>query len=112
MIFGVYGAQRIDELVKIETHHVTDHKDILFVRIPKTKTKVEKSLTIHGKHYDIAKRYLELRPSTVPHKRLFVNYTKGKCTIQPIGKNKFAKMPQIIAEFLSLPSPKLYTGKL
>lgn len=42
--------------------------------------------------------------------RFFVNYQKGHCTRQFIGKNKIAQIPQEIAAFLKLPCPESYTG--
>lgn len=40
----------------------------------------------------------------------FLNYQNGQCTKQPIGINKFGKMPQIIASYLKLLDPQSYTG--
>lgn len=39
-----------------------------------------------------------------------MRYEKGKCVNQPVGKNTFYRMPSIIARFLNLPNPELYTG--
>lgn len=105
------GALRIDELANIQTDHVKRHGELFLIEIPKTKTKKPKSFTIHGEYYNLVKKYMDLRPKNVPHNRLFLNFQKQKCTIQPIGKNKFASMPKVIAEFLGLPDANLYTGK-
>ena len=59
---------------------------------------------------DIYKKYIELRPQAVPHRRLFLNYQHGKCTVQPVGENKFRKVPSVIATFLGLPEAASYTG--
>ena len=40
----------------------------------------------------------------------FIKYAKGKCTKQVIRRNKIALMPRIIATFLNLDYPELYTG--
>lgn len=113
MTFGIMGGLRIDELVHIENNDVEDHNNLWFVRIPKSKTKVAKSFTIHDEYYDIVKRYMSLRPvsSKIQHQRFFLNFQRGKCTIQPVGKNKFAQMPKQIAEFLKLENSNLYTGR-
>lgn len=52
---------------------------------------------------------MQLRPGHVTHKRLFLFYKKGKCSVQPVGINMFAKMPQRIAHFLQFPEANLYT---
>nr|XP_015837588.1 PREDICTED: uncharacterized protein LOC107398332 isoform X2 [Tribolium castaneum] len=31
---------------------------------------------------------MEIRPTKTPHNRFFINYTKEKCTIQPVGIHK------------------------
>ncbi|KAJ8914382.1 hypothetical protein NQ315_017472 [Exocentrus adspersus] len=46
----------------------------------------------------------------MPHKRFFVAYTRGKCTVQCVGVNTFGKIPSEIAAYLQLPNPQLYTG--
>ena len=42
------GALRVDELTNIETQHVENHGELLLVKIPKTKTKIQKLFTISG----------------------------------------------------------------
>ena len=42
------------------------------------------------------------------HRRFF--YKNEKCTVQPIGRNTLGKIPNVVAKFLKLPTPKLYTG--
>lgn len=59
---------------------------------------------------NIIRKYIALRPNHVKESRLFLRYRDGKCTIQPIGKNKFAKMPRRIAKYLKLPEPERYSG--
>ena len=53
---------------------------------------------------------MALRPNDVETPRFFLNYHNGKCTKQPVGINKFGKMPQIIASYLKLPEAGSYTG--
>lgn len=59
---------------------------------------------------DIYHKYTKLRPKHIPHKRFFINYRNGKCTVQAVGVNMFAKIPYEIAKFLHLENPELYTG--
>ena len=53
---------------------------------------------------------MNLRPVNCPTSAFFLNYQKGKCTVQKIGKNKFGTMGRQIAKFLELPNPELYSG--
>lgn len=95
---------------------INDKKDILIVNIPDTKTKNQRTFTITEQKIsginviDIYKKYISLRPLNMQHKRFFLNYNKGKCTVQPIGKNSLPKFPSTIAQYLKLPEPELYTG--
>lgn len=114
LIFGVAGALRKDELLNLETTDIKDldHKFIVNIRANKTNTKrvftiVEnetKSLLC------IIKKYINLRPANTQHKRFFIYYNNNKCTRQPVGINTFSKIPSIIATFLNLQDPNLYTG--
>lgn len=104
------GALRIDELTNITIDDIIDYGNLFLAKIPKTKTKISKSFTIQNSYYGIVKHYFSLRPSKVNHRRAFLNYQRGKCTVQAIGKNKFALMPKQIAIFLNLENPELYTG--
>lgn len=69
-----------------------------FVTIPRenTKTNVENSFAIRGSMLDIVRKYENLRPASATSDRFFLNYQKGKCTVQNIGKGKFYKMPRRI----------------
>ena len=66
--------------------------------------------TVSDKFYHILKKYQGLRPAKVLTIRFFVDYQKGRCTAQVIGKHKFSKMPLQIAEYLGLEDPDQYTG--
>lgn len=82
----------------------------MIVKIPNTKTKVPRSFTVDGAFRLIVAKYEALRPSRASSDRFFLNYQKGKCTMQPIGINKFGKMPSDIANYLKLTDADLYTG--
>ncbi|KAJ8913790.1 hypothetical protein NQ315_002696 [Exocentrus adspersus] len=75
-----------------------------------TKTKTARSFTISGEFYMIVKKYLDLRPPNPACHFLFLNYQRGKCTIQRVGINKLAAMGKQIALFLNLKDAQLYTG--
>jgi integrase len=59
---------------------------------------------------EIYRKYLSLRPSSVSHRRLFINYQKGECMVQQVGIKKVAKIPQMIAKFLKISDASLLTG--
>ena len=82
----------------------------MIIRIPDTKNNVPRAFIIEEKFMQIVKKYMALRPKDVPTYRFFLNYKNDKCTRQVIGKNKFAKTPKEIAQYLGLPYAHLYTG--
>lgn len=111
-IFGICGALRTDEFVRITMSDIEKHGDLFLVKIGQTKTKIARSFTINGGFAETVRKYMGLRPARLGsnNDRFFVNYQRGKCTMQFIGKNKFSGMPRKIAEFLKLPQPERYTG--
>ncbi|KAJ6639008.1 hypothetical protein Bhyg_11747, partial [Pseudolycoriella hygida] len=108
-IFGICGAMRTDEFVRVTIDDIEKHGDLFLVRILQTKTKVVRSFVISGRFFEITQRYMDLRPKNFPG-RFFVNFQRGKCTVQFIGKNKFSAMPRKIAEYLQLENQERYTG--
>lgn len=107
---GVTGACRRDELYKMK---ITDFKDLgsaVLVKVPDAKSKGARMFTITGLFYTIFKRYANLRPQHSKQSCFFLNYQKGKCTIQKVGINKFGRTGKQIAAYLKLPNPELYTG--
>jgi len=59
---------------------------------------------------ELIKKYNNLRPKTVTHKRFFLTYRHGCLINSPIGINTMGSIPKEIASFLRLPDPHLYTG--
>lgn len=115
MVFGICGCCRSHELPNVFMENIRRYDDMYYVAIHRDDTKTTEKhneFAITGPLLDIVRRYENLRPSHVTTNRFFLNYHHGKCTAQTIGKNKFYKMPHRIAEFLNLPFPELYTGKL
>lgn len=110
LIFSVSGACRTDELVNLCIDDVEVHGPMYLVKIPKSETCPARSFAICDQYFDIVKKYHQLRPPNVPSNRFFLNYQKGKCTMQVIEKNKFCRMAQEIALFLKLEDADRYTG--
>lgn len=116
LIFGIAGACRCDELVKMVLEDISDNGDILVVRIPDSKTNIKRTFTITNEILngvsilDIYRKYLACRSPKTDHHRFFVNYVKGKCTTQVIGKNTMTNISYRIATFLNLDNAKDYTG--
>ncbi|KAJ3655405.1 hypothetical protein Zmor_014537 [Zophobas morio] len=101
LIFGVSGACRCDELSRMLVDDIEDQNNVLIVHIPDSKTKKPRRfVVVDERNLATYRRYLELRPPSTPHKRLFLNYKKGKCTVQPVGLHSFGKFPSQIATYL------------
>lgn len=110
-MLGVAGACRREELVNITTKDIEIlNKSSALIKIPKTKTNIQRSFTISDDFFNIFEKYRALRPANATTNRFFLNYRNGKCTQQVIGINKFGSMPKEIATYLNLPDPKSYTG--
>jgi hypothetical protein len=77
-IFGIAGACRREEFLKMSTKDIEDTGSILVVKIPDTKTNKPRTFVIDGRDHDIKnvveiyRRYVTLRPSHTKHERLFV----------------------------------------
>lgn len=114
MIFGVAGALRKDELMKLQTDDIQDLGSKFLVTIKASKTHTNRIFTIVDNQQNtllnLIKRYILLRPTHTPHKRFFIFYKNSRCSTQPVGVNTFSKLPSIIATFLKLEQPHLYTG--
>ncbi len=86
------------------------YSDMMLIQINNCKNKGPRSFSITGELFNIVKKYRNLQPPKILTNRFFVNYHKGKCTSQVIGKNKFSRMPCKIATYLGLDEPEKYTG--
>lgn len=110
LIFGISGACRGIELIKITVDDVKTDTQLQAINLPDTKTYKERTFVVKGEYLNIVKKYQTLRPENMSTNRFFLNCQNGKCTRQPIGRNKFAAMPKEIAVFLKLENPEKYTG--
>lgn len=115
-MMGLYGACRRNELLNMKLDQIDNRGDILIVTVPETKNNITRNFIITNKTVDglnlltIFNKYISLRPTHTPHNRLFIYYNNNKCTVQPVGKNTFSKIPEKIAKFLNLSEPSTYTG--
>lgn len=69
-----------------------------------------RSFVLENENAFYVHKYWNLRPKNVVTNRFFLNYKRGKCSCQVIGKNKFLNAPKVIATFLQLENPQKYTG--
>lgn len=110
MILAISGACRSIELVNMTVDDIERQGDIILVKLRGTKTKVDRSFVVKKEFVNIVEKYQKLRPDGIQTNRFFINYQKGKCLRQVIGKNKMSNIPKEIATYLNLPNPNLYTG--
>lgn len=112
---GIAGACRCNELVNLSITNIKDKGGYLYVTIPDTKTYVPRKFTVIQEGYpvnavELYRKYVSLRPVNAGHVRLFVKYSAGRCTKQPVGINTLSKIPTRIASYLGLPEPGRFTG--
>ena len=110
MIFGLLGACRTDELVNCCVQDLQYKNDMILVNVPDSKNHESRSFVINGAYLNYVKKYAELRPAHTTRERFFLQYRKGKCIDQVIGKNAFVTMSKSIARYLNLPNPEKYTS--
>ncbi|XP_066585168.1 uncharacterized protein [Prorops nasuta] len=110
LIFGICGALRCDEITKLKVQDVEDLRNKYLVSINDTKNDQPRQFIIGEHFYEKIKLYISMKPDDMFTDRFFIQYHKGKCEHQVIGRNKIGETPQMIASYLKLPNPKLYTG--
>lgn len=109
MIFAIHGATRSETLAKLHVNDVTEQGEVILIKLPETKRNFVRSFIVENDEYlAYVRKYKELRPANIPHSRFFVNYQNGKCTTQPIGRNKFLNTPKNVARFSSLKGAENY----
>lgn len=114
--FGVFGGMRKSEIAALAPADIKDTGTQLEVMIRNGKTGdrwfiVTPAADSAVDVVALYRRYAALRPKgPVPAGRFFLRYFKGRCTAQPIGKNKIGEIPGMIATFLKLAEPRKYTG--
>ncbi|XP_073964277.1 uncharacterized protein [Choristoneura fumiferana] len=113
LVFGICGACRAAELIRIRPEDVQKHSDqamLVNLYSSSSPSKLERSFVIRDEYVKIVEKYQALRPPDTELDRFFINYQQGKCTRQAIGKQKLSEFPKKIAQFLNLPNPETYTG--
>uniref|UniRef100_A0A6P7GWA9 Uncharacterized protein LOC114343693 n=1 Tax=Diabrotica virgifera virgifera TaxID=50390 RepID=A0A6P7GWA9_DIAVI len=115
LIIGISGGCNCEELTKLTLDNIEDKGSHLLVTLPThTENKPRKFIIINDTFgmdvLGIYYKYLSLRPANITHNRLFLNYKKDKCTVQPVGVNTLSKIPKEIATYLQLPDADIYTG--
>lgn len=110
IVFGLYGACRRDELLKLTVDDIEDHEKYVLVKLQDTRSFIIPDAHESLNPYDIYQKYAKLRPRHVETRRFFLGYQHGKCTIQPAGMHTIGGVPRKVAEFLGLDQPHNYTG--
>lgn len=87
-----------------------DLGDRYLVSVNETKNDVPRQFIIGDIFYKKVKKYVSLRPEEPFSENFFIQYRKGKCVQQNIGRNTIGATPQHIASYLDLPNSKRYTG--
>ncbi|KAL7292822.1 hypothetical protein TKK_0013648 [Trichogramma kaykai] len=110
LVFGICGALRSDEIKNMLVQDVEDLNNKYLVSINVNKNDYPGRFIIGNLFYDKVKQYIDARPTDFGENRFFIQFSKGKCTRQPMGRHKIGQVPAMIAEFLGLQNPKAYTG--
>ncbi|XP_045461278.1 uncharacterized protein LOC123671465 [Harmonia axyridis] len=112
LIMGYFGGCRCQELLNMKINHIEDRGSVMVVDIPESKTDIRKRFTIVEENecsaLSLVRKYMLLRPSGP--ERFFLTYRGKRCSVQPVGKNTFGKIPSKIASFLELSNPEAFTG--
>ena len=108
---GYNAACRREELTNMCVDDIQYRADSIMVVIPKTKNYVPRTFLVTDENWiHLIKKYANLRPKRVTHRRFFLTYRNGYCINCPMGINMIGKVPKIIAAFLKLSDPEHFTG--
>ncbi|XP_050315414.1 uncharacterized protein LOC126749762 [Anthonomus grandis grandis] len=77
VIFGISGACRMDELVKMTVQDIQDLLSKLLVTIPDSKTNTSRSFIVNEMYLNLYRKYVSLRPRDMNTTRFFLS-TKMK----------------------------------
>lgn len=111
LIFAICGACRKQDLYQLTADDIEDFGSTALIKLPASEKKQGKYKTfkIDGQFYEIYKKYADLRPSDMTEGKFFTGYENGRCIRQFAGLNKFARVPRIIAQYLHLKNPEVYS---
>jgi integrase len=114
---GFYDGLRSCELVALTWADISMAAEGVLVNIAKSKTDqagvgAVKLLPSNQEPLLCPLKYYTMYKSLVPatEGRLFLRFQDGKFIKAPIGKTMIAGVPRVIATFLGLENPHLYTG--
>lgn len=115
LIFGIFGACRRDDLIRLTLEDVEDNGRFLVVFLRDGKTHKSRSFTItkEGCPFDpcsFYRKYINLRPTNMKTTRLLIAYRNGRCYAQHVGCHTISGTTKQIAEYLNLKNPEEYTG--
>lgn len=105
------GSCSNHELHSLRIQDVEDLGSAMLITVPRSEgTTFRKFLIADERHYQICKKYTELRPADIDFEAYFLRSQKGKYVAQHIGRDTFGKMGACIANFLKLANATLYKG--
>lgn len=110
LIFGVCGALRCDELTKLKLQDLEHLGNKYIISVNDTKNYMPCQFIIGEHFYGIVNQYISTRPDDQFTDRFCIQFHKGKCQRQVIGKNEIGETSQLIVSYLNLENPKCYTG--
>lgn len=112
LALGISGGLRRQEIHNIKLKNVVPKGEkCVIVQIPDTKGNISKSFAMTGALYDVYEKFMEIRKRThATSDKLLIHYANGQCKNQNIGIHTVGKIPQIVATFLGLEDPQLYTS--
>jgi integrase len=115
LVFGIFGACRRDDLIRLSLDDVEDNGRFLVVFLRDGKTHRSRSFTITNENckFDpctIYRKYADLRPKHMESRRLFVAYRNQRCYAQHVGCHTISGIPKLVAKYLKLKNPEEYTG--
>ena len=100
LIFGICGALRCDEAKNMKVDDVEDLGDWLLISVRENINDFPGQFMIGNLFYSKVKAYMDLKPPDQFSDRFLINYQKGKCTRQPIGRYKIDEVASEIASLL------------
>lgn len=97
----------MQELGQLTINDIEDNNKFIFIN--ETKTDIPRSFVFSGNYVNFYRKCSALRPRKAIDEIFFHCYRNRKCIKQVVGTNQFYGYPKIIATFLKLKNPKLYT---
>ena len=114
LVFGVFGACQRDDLIRLTVDDVEDNGRFLVVFLRDGENHKSRSFTITDEGCPFQpccfyRIYINLRPTKMESRRLFVSYRNSRCYVQHVGQHTISGVTRQIAEYLKLEKPEEYT---